>query len=87
MKYVKKIHELIGHTPLLEITSYPLPKGVRLFAKLEYFNPGGSVKDRLGQYLLKRAFEEGKLKGAERLLNQLRGIRELVSHLLPFNMK
>lgn len=62
MKYAKKIHELIGHTPLLEITSYPLPKGVRLFAKLEYFNPGGSVKDRLGQYLLKRAFQEGKLK-------------------------
>ena len=62
MKYVKKIHELIGHTPLLEITSYSLPEGVRLFAKLEYFNPGGSVKDRLGQYLLKRALLDGKVK-------------------------
>lgn len=62
MKYVKHVSELIGHTPLLEITTYSLPEGVRLFAKLEYFNPGGSVKDRLGQYLLKRAIDEGKLR-------------------------
>lgn len=62
MKFAKNVFELIGNTPLVEITSYPLPEGVRLFAKLEYLNPGGSVKDRLGQYLLKRAFQEGKLK-------------------------
>ncbi|QQZ08816.1 PLP-dependent cysteine synthase family protein [Heyndrickxia vini] len=62
MKYAKHISELIGNTPLVEITSYSLPKNVRLFAKLEYFNPGGSVKDRLGQYLLKRALDEGKLQ-------------------------
>ncbi|MED0660266.1 MULTISPECIES: cysteine synthase family protein [Bacillus] len=62
MKFAKNVFELIGNTPLVEITSYPLPEGVRLFAKLEYLNPGGSVKDRLGQYLLKRAFHEGKLK-------------------------
>lgn len=62
MKYAKNIQELIGHTPLLEITSFPLPTSVRLFAKLEYFNPGGSVKDRLGLFLLKRAIESGKLK-------------------------
>ncbi|MBS4175016.1 cysteine synthase family protein [Bacillus sp. FJAT-49736] len=62
MKYARRVHELIGNTPLVEITSFPLPEGVRLFSKLEYFNPGGSVKDRLGQYLLKRAFAEGKLK-------------------------
>ncbi|MEK5521760.1 PLP-dependent cysteine synthase family protein [Heyndrickxia sp. FSL W8-0423] len=62
MEYAKHVSELIGNTPLVEITSYSLPKGVRLFAKLEYFNPGGSVKDRLGQYLVKRALEEGKLQ-------------------------
>lgn len=62
MKYAKHISELIGNTPLVEITSYSLPKNVRLFAKLEYFNPGGSVKDRLGQYLLKRALDEGNLQ-------------------------
>jgi cystathionine beta-synthase (O-acetyl-L-serine) len=62
MEYAHNVHELIGNTPLVEITSFTLPEGVRLFAKLEYFNPGGSVKDRLGQYLLKRALAEGKLK-------------------------
>ncbi|CAM4252860.1 PLP-dependent cysteine synthase family protein [Lederbergia lenta] len=62
MKYVKKIQDLIGHTPLLEITAFSLPVGVRLFAKLEYFNPGGSIKDRLGMYLLKQALESGQLK-------------------------
>ena len=73
MKYVKKIHELIGHTPLLEITSYSLPEGVRLFAKLEYFNPGGSVKDRLGQYLLKRALLDGKVKKGRTIIEPTAG--------------
>ncbi|MCQ5273434.1 pyridoxal-phosphate dependent enzyme, partial [Schaalia odontolytica] len=54
MKVAKSVHELIGNTPLVELTAFDLPKGVRLFAKLEYFNPGGSVKDRLGAYLIER---------------------------------
>lgn len=62
MQVYKNIHELIGNTPLLEITSFSLPNGVRLFAKLEYFNPGGSIKDRLGIELLQEALETGKIK-------------------------
>ncbi|HSU79466.1 MAG TPA: cysteine synthase family protein [Candidatus Angelobacter sp.] len=62
MDVVKSIHDLIGKTPLLEITSFPLPNDVRLFAKLEYLNPGGSVKDRLGQTLLREAVGSGQLK-------------------------
>ncbi|WP_461201119.1 PLP-dependent cysteine synthase family protein [Anoxybacillus sp. TBDG-1] len=62
MKVAKNVHELIGHTPIVEITQFPLPKGVRIFAKLEYLNPGGSVKDRLGQELLNDALATGKLK-------------------------
>ncbi|RAK17347.1 O-acetylserine dependent cystathionine beta-synthase [Anoxybacillus vitaminiphilus] len=62
MKVYKNVHELVGHTPVVEITQFPLPDGVHLFAKLEYFNPGGSIKDRLGQELLRDAFETGKLK-------------------------
>lgn len=62
MQVYKNIHELIGNTPLLEITSFPMPNGVRLFAKLEYFNPGGSIKDRLGIELLQEALETGKIK-------------------------
>jgi len=62
MQVYKNVHELVGHTPLVEITHFPLPEGVRLFAKLEYFNPGGSIKDRLGQELVRDALETGKLK-------------------------
>ncbi len=61
MEYYRNVHELIGRTPLVEITRFPLPEGVRLFAKLEFYNPGGSVKDRLGQELVREALESGKL--------------------------
>lgn len=56
------MHDLIGNTPLMEITQFSLPEGVRLFAKLEFMNPGGSVKDRLGMELLESALSSGKLK-------------------------
>jgi len=56
------VHDLIGNTPMLRIRHFPLPRGVRLFAKLEMFNPGGSVKDRLGVALIQAGEESGKLK-------------------------
>lgn len=62
MKYFQSIQQLIGNTPLLELTNVEIPKGVRIFAKLEYFNPGGSIKDRLGKELLEEALESGKLR-------------------------
>lgn len=62
MKVYKNVHELIGHTPIVEITQFSLPEGVRIFAKLEFMNPGGSVKDRLGIELLREAFSSGKLR-------------------------
>ncbi|MFT9848993.1 cysteine synthase A [Aneurinibacillus sp. REN35] len=62
MQVYSNIKELIGNTPIVEITSFDLPEGVRLFAKLEYFNPGGSVKDRLGIELIRDAEERGVLK-------------------------
>lgn len=61
MKVYKNVHELIGRTPIVEVTKFPLPEGVRLFAKLEFMNPGGSVKDRLGMELIKEALESGKV--------------------------
>jgi len=61
LRIFKNVHELIGNTPIVELSQFPLPKGVRLFAKLEFLNPGGSVKDRLGLSLLKEAFKSGEL--------------------------
>lgn len=62
MKVAKSVHELIGFTPMLQITHFSIPEGVRLFAKLEFFNPGGSIKDRLGVELLEAALASGDLK-------------------------
>ncbi|HZG15277.1 MAG TPA: cysteine synthase A [Candidatus Bathyarchaeia archaeon] len=62
MKVYRNIKELIGNTPIVELTQFDLPEGVRLFAKLETYNPGGSVKDRLGVELIRAAEENGQLK-------------------------
>jgi cysteine synthase A len=56
----KNITDLIGNTPLLELRKFNQQKNVkaRIVAKLEYFNPGGSVKDRIGYSMIKDAEEK-----------------------------
>jgi cystathionine beta-synthase (O-acetyl-L-serine) len=73
MKVYKNVHELIGHTPIVEISQFPLPEGVRIFAKLEFMNPGGSVKDRLGIELLTEAFSSGKLQAGGTVIEPTAG--------------
>lgn len=61
----KSASELIGHTPLLEVTHYEEKNGVTdatILVKLEYFNPAGSVKDRIALHMIEVAEREGKLK-------------------------
>ncbi|MDF2890999.1 MAG: cysteine synthase family protein [Clostridia bacterium] len=62
MKYINDIKELIGNTPLMKLHNMGLKKGVHIFAKLECFNPGGSVKDRIGMYMIEGAEKAGLLK-------------------------
>jgi cysteine synthase B len=52
----------VGNTPLVRLRSLE-PKGVEIHAKLEWFNPGGSVKDRAGLQIVREAVEGGKLRG------------------------
>lgn len=59
--YYKNIQQLIGNTPLVKLEHIELPKKVQLFAKLEYWNPSGSVKDRTGLYMLQDAERKGIL--------------------------
>ena len=54
--------QLIGHTPLLELTHVEEGLGAKILAKLEYFNPAGSVKDRIAKAMLDDAEKSGKLK-------------------------
>lgn len=60
----KSASELIGHTPLMEVTHYEEKNGVTdatILVKLEYFNPAGSVKDRIALHMIEVAEKEGKL--------------------------
>jgi len=63
-KIAKNLTELIGNTPLLELANYNKAKNLnaKVIAKLEYFNPGGSVKDRIGYAMIKAAEDQGILK-------------------------
>ena len=55
------IIDSIGNTPIVEIKKMNPVKGVKIFAKLEYMNPGGSVKDRAALYMINAAEESGEL--------------------------
>jgi len=55
------IIDSIGNTPLVEIKNMNPVKGVKIFAKLEYMNPGGSVKDRPALYMINEAEKSGEL--------------------------
>jgi len=59
LKYAASIIELIGRTPLLKLNRMTEGLHAGIFTKLESFNPGGSVKDRIGYYMLKKAEERG----------------------------
>ncbi len=62
MKIADNITELVGSTPLLRLCSFARGAAAQLVAKLEYFNPGGSVKDRIALNMIARAEERGVLK-------------------------
>ena len=64
MKIYEKITDLIGGTPLLELKNYEKSKNIsaKILAKLEYFNPAGSVKDRIAKKMIDEAEKSGALK-------------------------
>ena len=64
MKTYDRITDLIGKTPLLKLTNYGKLKelGASIYGKLEYFNPAGSVKDRIAKAMIDDAEAKGVLK-------------------------
>ena len=62
-KIAQKITDLVGHTPLLELSNLEQKLGLKakIVAKLEYFNPAGSVKDRIAKAMIDDALATGKL--------------------------
>ncbi len=68
MEYLNSIKDMIGNTPILKIKNFDLPANVNLYAKLEMYNPLGSVKDRIGSYLIGDAVRNGLKPGGTIIL-------------------
>ena len=74
-KIAKQLTELIGKTPLLELSKYSKSKGLEtpVIAKVEYFNPGGSVKDRIALAMIEDAEQKGLLKPGATIIEPTSG--------------
>lgn len=74
-RIARQITELIGHTPLLELSNYNRNKRLkaRLIGKLEYFNPAGSVKDRVALAMIEDAERSGRLRPGVTLIEPTSG--------------
>ena len=74
-KIAKQLTDLIGKTPLLELTKYSEVKGLEspIIAKIEYFNPGGSVKDRIALAMIEDAEKKGLLKPGATIIEPTSG--------------
>lgn len=74
-KIAKKLTELIGNTPLVELGTFSRNKGVEtpLIAKVEYFNPAGSVKDRIALAMIEDAEKKGILKPGATIIEPTSG--------------
>lgn len=69
------ISQLVGHTPLVELTKYEKNHGLKakILAKLEYFNPAGSVKDRIALAMIEDAEKKGLLKPGSTIIEPTSG--------------
>jgi len=74
-KIAKKITDLIGHTPLVELANYSASRGLDtpVIAKVESFNPGGSVKDRIALAMIEAAEKAGTLKPGATIIEPTSG--------------
>lgn len=74
-KIAKQLTELVGNTPLLELGKFSAGKGIQkpIIAKVEYFNPGGSVKDRIALAMIEDAEKKGVLKPGATIIEPTSG--------------
>jgi cysteine synthase A len=74
-KIAKKLTDLVGNTPLLELSGYEKIKNLEahIIGKLEYFNPAGSVKDRIALSMIEDAEKSGVLKNGTTIIEPTSG--------------
>ncbi|MDU7441429.1 MAG: cysteine synthase A [Clostridium sp.] len=73
MHYINDIRDIIGNTPLLKLNNITPNKDINIFAKLEYLNPGGSIKDRIGIEIIETAEKDGLLKPGSTIIEATAG--------------
>lgn len=73
MRVAKDITELIGNTPIVQLHSFTGPEDAEIYLKLESFNPGGSVKDRIALSMVVEAEREGKIRPGDTLVEPTSG--------------
>jgi len=73
MKTSANLLELIGNTPLVKLNNLSSETSCNIYAKLEFYNPGGSVKDRVAQYIIKDAECKGLLKPGDTIVEATSG--------------
>lgn len=74
MFYYNSMHDLIGNTPLVKLNNIlKIKKNIKIFAKLEFYNPSGSVKDRTGKFMIDDAEKKGLLKPGSTIIEATAG--------------
>ena len=68
-----KIENLIGNTPIIKIKVKYQEKIVNVYAKLEYYNYTGSIKDRLAYHIIKESYKDGSLKKGQPIIEATSG--------------
>lgn len=72
-KYFENILDTVGHTPLVKLSRISKDLNVNIFGKVEFFNPGGSVKDRIALRMIEIAEKEGLLKSGSTIIEATAG--------------
>jgi len=70
---VNSIFQLIGNTPVVKLNRLTNSESADVYVKLEWFNPGGSVKDRIGLAMIEAAEQEGRLRPGDTLVEPTSG--------------
>ncbi len=68
-----KLLDTIGNTPLIKLENIGVDLKADIYAKLEFMNPGGSIKDRIAKYMVEKAEREGKLKPGDTIIENSSG--------------
>ena len=73
MKFANSVLDLIGNTPLVKLNNVTEGISATVLAKVEYFNPGGSIKDRIGRSMIEAALDEGLVRPGSTLVEATAG--------------